>query len=114
LRATPAGGLNKQQLLAQRPDPTMRREIEILGGRVRVAQCAAMSKRTGERCRRPAARGRRVCAMHGGKSLAWFAHPNYRHGGYGWPFGYERRPRPGRDDAPPAGATTAERCQLAF
>ena len=31
-------------------------------------QCVATSKRSGERCKRLASRGQRVCAMHGGKA----------------------------------------------
>ena len=31
-------------------------------------RCAAKSKRSGEQCKAPAIKGKRVCRMHGGKS----------------------------------------------
>ncbi len=40
----------------------------ILGGRIRCAQCQAMSKRTQQQCRAPAARGKTNCRFHGGAS----------------------------------------------
>ncbi len=45
-------------------------------------QCTAQSKRTGERCQRPAMTGNTVCYHHGGKSLKGVASPTYRHGRY--------------------------------
>ncbi len=30
----------------------------------------------------PAARRNGRCSLHGGKSLSWFAHPNFKHGRY--------------------------------
>jgi hypothetical protein len=42
--------------------------------------CGAKT-RSGTPCKRaPRYNGR--CNLHGGKSLAWFAHPNYKHGLY--------------------------------
>ena len=43
-------------------------------------QCTARSKRSGERCLRYAARGCRVCRMHGANSRRGPQHPNFRHG----------------------------------
>jgi len=37
-------------------------------GRYDCNQCTAKSKRSGDRCRAPAVRGKSVCRMHGGKS----------------------------------------------
>lgn len=45
-----------------------------------MAQCEAKSKRSGEQCRRRAIKGRKVCQMHGGKSLAGPLHPNFKDG----------------------------------
>jgi len=42
--------------------------------------CGAKTRR-GSACRRAPMRNGR-CSNHGGKSLAWFAHPNYKHGRY--------------------------------
>ena len=39
-----------------------------LGGRVECTQCHAKSKRTQQRCKAPAIRGKSVCRFHGGKS----------------------------------------------
>jgi hypothetical protein len=47
-----------------------------------MAQCAAMSKRTKERCRDYAMRGRRVCYKHGGKAPMGYALPQTTHGRY--------------------------------
>lgn len=38
------------------------------GGRIRCVQCSAKSKRTGQQCRAPAARGMTKCRHHGGLS----------------------------------------------
>ena len=46
----------------------MNTHINLAGGRIRCAQCQARSKRTKEQCRAPAAKGKRVCRFHGGKS----------------------------------------------
>ncbi len=47
-------------------------------------RCAARSKRSGQRCRGPAVRGKRVCRMHGagGGAPAGKANGRCRHGGY--------------------------------
>src|ERR1051325_11072967 len=45
-------------------------------------QCSAKSKRSGNRCRRRAMKGKKVCMMHGGKSRAGALHPNFKHGLY--------------------------------
>ena len=39
-----------------------------LGGRIRCFQCQAMSKRTKQQCRAPAANGKTKCRFHGGAS----------------------------------------------
>jgi len=44
------------------------RYISTLGGRITCPRCQASSKRTKQQCRSPAIKGKRVCAMHGGKS----------------------------------------------
>ncbi|MEY4076042.1 MAG: hypothetical protein RIQ69_412 [Pseudomonadota bacterium] len=38
------------------------------GGRICCLQCSAKSKRTGQQCRAPAARGKKTCRFHGGAS----------------------------------------------
>ena len=45
-------------------------------------RCSAKSKRSGDRCRGPAVRGKRVCRMHGARAGAprGDAHGNFRHG----------------------------------
>lgn len=42
--------------------------------------CGAKTRKGTPCCRAPKPNGR--CSLHGGKSLAWFAHPNFRHGRY--------------------------------
>ena len=42
--------------------------ISTLGGRIQCNQCQAKSKRSQEKCRGPAVKGKNVCRMHGGKS----------------------------------------------
>jgi hypothetical protein len=42
--------------------------ILIAGGRITCLQCNAKSKRTGNQCRAPAARGKTKCRFHGGAS----------------------------------------------
>ena len=39
-----------------------------LGGRVECRQCNAKSKRTQQRCKAPAIKGKTKCRFHGGKS----------------------------------------------
>jgi hypothetical protein len=46
-----------------------------------ATRCGAKT-RSGEPCKSPAIHGGKRCRMHGGKSLRWFAHPNYEHGLY--------------------------------
>lgn len=43
-------------------------------------QCTARSKRSGERCKKPAMRGRTVCRSHGGATPRGIASTNFRHG----------------------------------
>lgn len=45
-------------------------------------QCTAKSKQSGEQCKRSAAIGRSVCAMHGGKSPSGLASSTLTHGRY--------------------------------
>jgi hypothetical protein len=40
----------------------------IAGGRIACNQCQAMSKRSRQRCKAPAMKGKNRCAIHGGKS----------------------------------------------
>jgi hypothetical protein len=47
-----------------------------------MTQCAAKSKRTGERCQRPVMRGRTVCYHHGGATPRGAALPQTTHGRY--------------------------------
>lgn len=42
--------------------------LELAGGRIKCRQCDAKSKRSQERCRAPAMKGKTKCATHGGKS----------------------------------------------
>lgn len=42
-----------------------------------MPHCTARSKRTGQPCRQPAMRGKTVCRLHGGKSLAGPASPTW-------------------------------------
>ena len=39
-----------------------------LGGRVTCTQCNALSKRTRQRCKAPAVKGKTKCRFHGGRS----------------------------------------------
>jgi hypothetical protein len=45
-------------------------------------QCTALTKRTKQPCKNPAAYGCRTCRMHGGRKniLRGKAHPNWKHG----------------------------------
>ncbi len=38
------------------------------GGKITCPRCTAMSKRSGEQCRKPALRSKAVCDFHGGRS----------------------------------------------
>jgi hypothetical protein len=55
---------------ASRPVSTMSRNFTyaIAGGRITCNQCQAMSKRSRQRCKAPAMKGKRVCKTHGGRS----------------------------------------------
>lgn len=44
------------------------KKLTILGGRIQCNQCQATSKRSGQQCRSPAMKGKRVCKLHGGRS----------------------------------------------
>lgn len=45
-------------------------------------QCTAKSKRSGQRCRKHAMRGRTVCLAHGGRTPRGTSSPHFRHGRY--------------------------------
>lgn len=45
-------------------------------------QCTATSKQSGERCRKPAMRGRTVCLAHGGRTPRGEASPHFKTGRY--------------------------------
>lgn len=45
-------------------------------------QCAGISHTTGERCRRPAMKGRNHCKFHGGTAAISVANPNFKTGKY--------------------------------
>ncbi len=47
-----------------------------------MSQCKAVSKRSGERCRKHSLKGHNVCSMHGGKSLRGIDAPNFKTGRY--------------------------------
>jgi hypothetical protein len=47
-----------------------------------MTQCTAKSKRSGDRCRRHAMTGSKVCYMHGGKTPVGPASPHYKSGRY--------------------------------
>ena len=40
----------------------------MIGGRVTCTQCNALSKRTRQRCKAPAIKGKTKCRFHGGRS----------------------------------------------
>ena len=46
----------------------MQTDYTTLGGRVTCTQCSAKSKRSQERCRNPAIKGKTKCKHHGGRS----------------------------------------------
>lgn len=43
-------------------------EFLTLGGRIRCRQCKAKAKHSGQRCRKAAMKGKKVCRTHGGAS----------------------------------------------
>ena len=43
-------------------------DYTTLGGRAICTQCSAKSKRSQERCRNPAMKGKNICLHHGGRS----------------------------------------------
>jgi hypothetical protein len=43
-------------------------EFTTLGGRIRCRQCRAKAKHSGQRCLKPAIKGKLVCRTHGGAS----------------------------------------------
>lgn len=45
-----------------------------------MAQCTAKSKRTQQRCTRPACKGMNVCFQHGGGTPKGIASPHFKHG----------------------------------
>jgi len=45
-----------------------------------MAQCSALSKRSGERCKKHAPKGHVVCSMHGGKSPRGVDSPSFKTG----------------------------------
>lgn len=47
-----------------------------------MAQCTAMSKRSGERCKHAPMTGSTLCHMHGGKTPVGIAAPTWKHGRY--------------------------------
>lgn len=65
--------------------------IALAGSRITCARCQAKAKRTGEQCKKPALRGRKVCQLHGGRSFgprtpegrANSAAANYKTGEFG-------------------------------
>lgn len=67
-----------------------RRAIELAHS---APKCRAKSKRSGCRCRNAAMRGKRVCRMHGGKSVPKSGQDNgnYRNGRYTLQAQDERR-----------------------
>lgn len=42
--------------------------IVLAGDRISCNRCQAKAKRSGQQCKKPALRGRRVCQVHGGRS----------------------------------------------
>jgi hypothetical protein len=61
-------------------DANPMRLVELMNN---TPRCAAHSRRTGERCKGPAVKGKAVCRMHGGGSgghKAGPTHPQYKHG----------------------------------
>ncbi len=51
--------------------PVMKNVISTLvtaGTKITCRRCTAMSKRSGEQCKKPALRGKAVCEFHGGRS----------------------------------------------
>ena len=51
--------------------PVMKKITSMLvtaGSKITCRRCTAMSKRSGEQCKKPALRGKAVCDFHGGRS----------------------------------------------
>jgi hypothetical protein len=51
--------------------PVMKNVISTLvtaGSKITCRRCTALSKRSGEQCKKPALRGKAVCEFHGGRS----------------------------------------------
>ena len=42
--------------------------IRLIGNRILVKRCQALSKRSKQQCKKAASKGKRVCMFHGGKS----------------------------------------------
>ena len=42
--------------------------ISLIGNRILVKRCQALSKRSKQQCKKAASKGKRVCMFHGGKS----------------------------------------------
>ena len=47
---------------------TFESHITLIGGRISVPRCQALSKRSKQQCAKAALRGKSVCMFHGGKS----------------------------------------------
>ncbi len=47
-----------------------------------MPQCKAKSKRSGVRCLKASMKGKKLCSMHGGKSLSGADLPQFKHGRY--------------------------------
>ena len=47
---------------------TLNSHVILIGGRISVPRCQAISKRSKIQCKKAALKGRRVCMFHGGKS----------------------------------------------
>lgn len=47
---------------------------------IQMPRCKATSKRSGERCKKDAMVGKKVCHIHGGKTPIGMEHPNFRTG----------------------------------
>ena len=47
---------------------TFESQVSLIGGRISVPRCQALSKRSKLQCAKAALRGKSVCMFHGGKS----------------------------------------------